>query len=325
MSPSSNISNPVLADTVAVHPDLACHALRTGCCNEYAVYLIMMAISPHDHGVDTSDIVRLSKHMRFRQKSTIYRILERGKRVWWDVDSRGLWVRRGCGRQALYARFELSVRDTPKRVPLADLRSPKAVCLACIHPSERWNRQSRATITARTGVSRDSQLRAEKCVSPEKHAVHADLDCAQPTPEYCDQWGGVWPNPTTGRFSKQLPNEYRSPYPDAPYGRVSRASRKRPRFRRVWGQGRKAGRREPQKRYFDSIKSGARAIPPIGLRSDEVTGPVFSQSRGVPVCRQMPVFKNPGRDGGWVLMRPIDQKVDNLQACVAYLSAWMDG
>lgn len=65
ISPSSNMSNLALADTIAVHPDLARHALRIGCCNESAVYLIIVAKSPHDHGVETSDIMRPSQRVYF--------------------------------------------------------------------------------------------------------------------------------------------------------------------------------------------------------------------------------------------------------------------
>jgi hypothetical protein len=308
-------------DTVVVHPDLAEFALKTNSWREYAVYLMLIHLSPEDHGVYTCDVVKLSKRLGFRRKSTVHEILQRGRGAWWDVDTHGRWVRTGCGRRALYASFGLLVTGTPKAVPLQLFRNPRSVFLACIHPTCTWARQSRHTIARRTGMSRHAQLRTEQILSPDKRRRHADLDRHRLTQAAREQWGGVWPNPRTGRMSRQLPNEYRSPFPDAPYGRVSRSSRKCLRFRRFKGPGPRAVRREPQRRYFDDLKAGTHAKCPKGLRPDEAVGPIFVDVKGRTVCRELPVFRrtvtlgtSPGSacDPDWT--------TSDLEACTAVLS-----
>lgn len=290
MTPNNKSVSRAAGADVVVHPDLAEFALQTKQVQQYVVHLLMVVLSEHDHGVETCDLVSLAKRIGFRQKSSMYKILKQGRGVWWERDARDRWVRNGFGREVLFRRFDLSVRDRPKRVPVAALQRPKSTFLACIHTSEAWNRESRATITRRTGMSRDAQLRAEKHVAPIKRTVHADLDRFDLSPDERERWGGVWHNPRTGRLSKQLPNEYRCPFPDAPYGRVSRTSRRRARFRRFRGRVREDVRREPFKRYFDDVKAGIRAEPPKGLRTDEAFGPVFVRSGHTVVCTRLPVL-----------------------------------
>jgi hypothetical protein len=322
MTPKSKPVSHSAEAEVIVHPALAEFALQTKQFQQYTVYLIMLFLSEHDEGVETCEVVCLAKRIRFRQKSSIYKILERGRGVWWDRDTQGRWVRTGFGRQALFRRFDLRVRDCPKRVPISALKSPKSVFLACLHSSEEWNRQSRAAIARRTGMSRDAQLRAEKHLAPIKRSVHADLDRFDLSPDERERWGGVWQNPRTGRLSKQLPNEYRSPFPDAPYGRVSRTSRRRTRFRRFRGRGREDVRREPFKRYFDNVKAGTRAASPKGLRADEVLGPVFVEAGNHTVCVRLPVLNHPRtKVPGRSTVEGTGDKQETLRRCILELAA----
>jgi len=281
---------------LTIHPDLAEFALQTRCYAEYAIWLLIRYLSPRDQGVEAQDIARLAALLGWRRKSTIYNVLKRGEGEWWTHGSDGKYRRSSRGIDAIFMRYGLPVTRKPKRVPLACFHNPRAAFRNCIHSSEEWEQQSRATIAKRTSLSRHAQLRLEGASPVRKQSSHADLDHHKPTSAECEVMGGIYTDPITGRCNKRLPNRYRSPYPEGPYGRISRASRRRRNSRRYRGRGQVAARREPQKRYFDDPKAAMRAKQPAGLKPREAAGPIYVRDGRRAICLRLPIVAPPAEE-----------------------------